>query len=56
VRWLEKDGEFKGCGWIDFSESDATDKALELYKQGKVTHASIQRPITVDYGTPRRQR
>lgn len=44
IRWYEKDGEFKGMGWVTFDSDAAVEKAIA--KNG------IQfggRPIRVDY-------
>jgi nucleolin len=44
IRWVEKDGEFKGCGFIEFAESWSTDEAV------KFNGADIMgRPVRVDY-------
>jgi len=48
IRWVEKDGQFKGCGFIDFSESGATDAAVA--KNGQDVQG---RQIRVDYSAPR---
>jgi len=44
IRWVEKDGEFKGCGFIEFYESWQTDEAVKL--NGKEV---MGRPMRVDY-------
>ena len=44
VRWVEKDGEFKGCGFVEFAESWSTDEAV------KFNGADVMgRPMRVDY-------
>lgn len=48
VRWLEKDGEFKGAGFISFSETGATDKATA--KNGQEI---MGRACRVDYAKGR---
>jgi nucleolin len=30
LRWVEKDGQFKGCGFVEFAQTDATDKAVAM--------------------------
>jgi len=30
IRWVEKDGVFRGCGFLQFTEEDAADKAMDL--------------------------
>ena len=44
VRWVEKDGVFKGCGFVDFESSEATDAAVKLNGT-----ALMGRPMRVDY-------
>jgi nucleolin len=44
VRWVEKDGMFKGCGFVEFENTEATDAAVKL--NGKEV---MGRPIRVDY-------
>ena len=44
VRWVEKDGVFKGCGFVEFHETEATDLAVKL--NGREV---LGRPMRVDY-------
>jgi nucleolin len=44
IRWVERDGQFKGCGFIEFTESSATDNAV-----GKNGASFLGRPIRVDF-------
>ena len=44
VRWVEKDGVFKGCGFVEFHETDATDLAVKF--NGREV---LGRPMRVDY-------
>lgn len=44
IRWVEKDGEFKGCGFIEFIESWSTDEAVKLNGSDV-----LGRPMRVDY-------
>jgi len=30
IRWVEREGQFKGCGFVDFEHTDSTDKAVAL--------------------------
>jgi nucleolin len=48
VRWVERDGQFKGCGFVEFAESDATD--LAVAKNGQDV---LGRPMRVDYSAPK---
>jgi len=48
VRWVERDGQFKGCGFVEFSDSSATDTAV-----GKNGQDVLGRPIRVDYSAPK---
>jgi len=48
VRWVERDGQFKGCGFVEFSDSSATDTAVA--KNGQDV---LGRPIRVDYSAPK---
>lgn len=50
IRWVEKDGQFKGCGFLEFSNSDATDGAVA--KNGQ---AFLGRPIRIDFATGKGQ-
>jgi nucleolin len=44
IRWVERDGQFKGCGFIEFTDSSATDNAV-----GKNGASFLGRPIRVDF-------
>ena len=44
VRWVEKDGVFKGCGFVEFGSTEATDAAVRL--NGREL---LGRPVRVDY-------
>lgn len=44
IRWLEKDGEFRGTGFAEFAHTDSTDKAMK--KEGMKLGG---RPIRLDY-------
>jgi len=48
VRWVERDGQFKGCGFLEFSNSDATDKAVALNGSD-----ILGRAVRVDYSAPK---
>jgi len=48
VRWVERDGQFKGCGFLEFSSSDATDKAVALNGSDL-----LGRPLRVDFSAPK---
>lgn len=48
VRWVERDGEFKGCGFVQFRSSDSTDKAVSL--NGRRV---LGRPMRVDFANSR---
>jgi nucleolin len=48
VRWVERDGQFKGCGFLEFSSSDATDKAVALNGSDL-----LGRPVRVDFSAPK---
>lgn len=50
IRWVEKDGQFKGCGFIEFAESEATDKAVGFNGQ-----AFMGRPVRVDFAAGKGQ-
>lgn len=41
---VEKDGEFKGCGFVEFEESWSTDEAIKLNGSD-----ALGRPMRVDY-------
>jgi len=49
VRWPQ--GEFKGYGWVEFTDTEAPDKAIELAGQDL-----MGRPVRVDYAAPRKER
>jgi len=51
VRWMQKDGEFKGAGFAEFATTEAVDKAVKLC--GKEI---IGRAARVDYAKPRAPR
>ena len=44
VRWVEKDGVFRGCGFVEFEETEATDLAIKF--NGREV---LGRPMRVDY-------
>ena len=44
VRWVEKDGVFKGCGFVEFLDTEATDLAVKF--NGREV---MGRPMRVDY-------
>jgi len=44
IRWVEKDGVFRGCGFLQFNEQEATDKAMALAGTD-----ILGRPVRVDY-------
>jgi len=44
IRWVEKDGTFRGCGFLQFEDTAATDKAVEL-----AGTEIMGRPVRVDY-------
>jgi nucleolin len=48
VRWVERDGQFKGCGFLEFSNSDATDKAVALNGSD-----ILGRAVRVDFSAPK---
>merc|ERR1739838_392792 len=48
IRWMQKDGEFKGAGFAEFETVEAVDKAVKLC--GKEI---IGRAARVDYAKPR---
>jgi len=50
VRWVERDGWFKGCGFIEFTNTEATDKAVAM--NGQLIRG---RPVHVDYSNDRGQ-
>jgi len=48
IRWVEKEGVFKGIAFMQFSESEATDKAVELAGTD-----IMGRPVRVDFAEAR---
>lgn len=34
IRWLERDGEFKGVGFVEFVDTKTADKAMEKATAG----------------------
>lgn len=50
IRWIEKDGQFKGCGFIEFQDSNATDGAVA--KNGA---SFLGRPIRIDFAAGKGQ-
>lgn len=48
VRWVERDGQFKGCGFVEFASSESTDAAVA--KNGSDL---LGRPVRVDYSAPK---
>lgn len=48
VRWVEKDGEFNGCGFVEFADETSLDAAAKL--QGTVL---LGRTLTIDYAPDR---
>jgi len=51
IRWMQKDGEFKGAGFCEFASEEAVDKAVKLCGD-----PIIGRPCRVDYAKPRAPR
>jgi len=51
VRWMQKEGEFKGAGFVEFTTTEGVDKAVKLC--GKEI---IGRAARVDYAKPRAPR
>ena len=51
IRWVERDGEFKGCGFIEFADTNAVDKAAE--KNGTMLGS---RSIRVDYAAAKEKK
>jgi len=49
VRWPK--GEFKGFGWVEFTTTEAPDKAIEL-----AGNDLMGRSIRIDYAAPRKER
>jgi nucleolin len=50
VRWVEKNGEFKGTAFLDFEDTESTDKAIEKAQQGLRVGG---RAVNVDYAAKR---
>lgn len=50
IRWIEKDGQFKGCGFVEFQDSSATDGAVA--KNGT---SFLGRPIRIDFAAGKGQ-
>jgi len=50
IRYMERDGEFRGVAFIEFGESDSTDKAVE--KNGS---SFLGRSIRVDYSASKKR-
>lgn len=50
IRWIEKDGQFKGCGFIEFNGTEATDGAVA--KNGV---NFLGRPIRIDFAAGKGQ-
>ncbi len=48
IRWVERDGQFKGCGFLEFADSNATDKAVA--KNGSEI---LGRAVRVDFSAPK---
>jgi nucleolin len=48
IRWVERDGQFKGCGFVEFSNSNSTDKAVALNGSDL-----MGRPVRVDFSAPK---
>jgi len=51
IRWVEKDGVFKGVAFMQFAESDATDKAVALAGSDL-----MGRQVRVDFAETRSKR
>jgi len=51
IRWIERDGKFSGYGFVEFSESSATDKAVALSGTDL-----LGRPMKVDFASDRKKR
>jgi nucleolin len=48
IRWVERDGQFKGCGFVEFAASEGTDKAVALNGSDLMGRA-----VRVDYSAPK---
>jgi len=46
IRWVEKEGSFRGCGFLQFETTEATDKAMDLAGTD-----IMGRPVKVDYAS-----
>jgi len=51
IRWVERDGQFKGCGFVEFGDTGATDKAVALNGSDL-----LGRSVRVDYSAPKAPR
>jgi len=51
IRWVERDGKFSGCGFVEFGATDATDKAVALNGS-----SLMDRQVRVDYSAARKPR
>jgi len=51
VRWVEREGNFSGIGFVQFAETEATDKAVKLAGTD-----ILGRPVRVDYAADRKKR
>lgn len=51
IRWVEKDGQFKGCGFLEFTTTEATDEAVKLNGSDL-----LGRRVRVDFATSRKPR
>ena len=53
IRWLtdKKSGEFRGCGFVEFYDTDGVDKAI--LKNGEQL---LGRNVRLDYSAPRAPR
>jgi len=48
IRWMEKDGVFKGTAFVEFTTVEGADNAVKLCGE-KI----IGRPVRIDYVKPR---
>jgi len=51
IRYMERDGEFKGVAFVQFTETDSTDKAVQLNGT-----SFLGKSIRVDYAADRKKR
>lgn len=51
IRWVERDGQFKGCGFIEFATTEATDEAVKLNGSDL-----MGRSVRVDFAESRKPR